>query len=138
MTRASRPGPVWPFLLILLALFVLSTTTPRDWEQCARNESLLQTLLRHPPEVSKLATPDRPIAGPQLAPRVEQTVIVPAVIQVSREFELPPVPAAPAAEARHIVASDAEVLKAIQSLSIVGPIQPKTASEPKLANPLRD
>jgi hypothetical protein len=124
--------------LILLALFVLSTTTPRDWEECARDESLLQTLLRHPPEASKLAPPERPLDGPRLAIREEQTVIVPAVIQVSREFELPPVPAAPAAETRHAVTSDAEVLKAIQALSIVSPIQPKVPSEPVLANPLRD
>src|ERR1700733_8769189 len=121
MTRASRPGPVWPFLLILLAPFVLSTTAPRDWEQCARNESLLQTLFRQPPQVRKLAQPSRPLAGPQFAAQAEPTIAVEPVIKVSREFELPPVPAAPVAESKHAFASDADVLKIVRSLTIVGP-----------------
>jgi len=42
-----RRNPLWPYLLVLVALFALIVNAPRRWERFARSESLSATLARN-------------------------------------------------------------------------------------------
>ena len=65
--------------------------------------------------------------GPRLAVHTEPTLWYPAEIKVSREFELPPVPAAPVAESKTAVANEAGASKLVPALTMVEPAQPQPA-----------
>ncbi len=41
MKKSKRTSPVWPYLVILAFLFVLSVTAPRAWHRKARQEPIL-------------------------------------------------------------------------------------------------
>ena len=45
-----RRNPLWPYLLVLTALFALIVNAPRRWERFARSQSLSDVLSRreHP------------------------------------------------------------------------------------------
>jgi hypothetical protein len=59
MSRQPR-GPIWPFMFVLLCLFVLAVTAPRGWERIAR-----KTLA---PELVALGATGPDAAGPHAQP----------------------------------------------------------------------
>ncbi len=96
MTR-SQPTPTWPFLSILVALFILSLSAPRSWETVARKTSLGElgadqeiasdtVASTNRPEVAepivvqrRMGTPT--LAPPQVSPAVETAELT---LEVSR------------------------------------------------------
>ncbi|WP_347242639.1 hypothetical protein [Thermogutta sp.] len=105
-TSLQRNEPTWPFLLVLIALFILSVTSPRAWRVVERpdppipgdNQSTFAEADR-PPRVERrqnLAT-----TSPALPPPLASTESLPAAQRSSRnEGALQP------AEVQHQVAAD--------------------------------
>lgn len=83
MTR-SQPTPTWPFLSILVALFILSLSAPRSWESVARkaplgdigadqaNTGKTTDAVDRPESAARLAEARRRTGTPTLAPPQER------------------------------------------------------------------
>jgi hypothetical protein len=85
MSRQKR-STIWPFLVALACLFVLSTITPRSWERLARKKNAAALIAEASEraaarEIARSANPPVPEAAP--AP----TIVVPAAETVAQPVQ---------------------------------------------------
>lgn len=143
MTR-SQPTPTWPFLSILVALFILSLSAPRSWEAVARKSSLGElgdsqemasdgTVPAERPETAEPVVVQRRMGTPTLAPPQESPVEETA--ELTFDVAEAPVANVPTLAAPEEDSFDALEWPAMAEMPLMCEAEPTLSREPELSGP---
>ena len=99
--RHGRPAAIWPFLLVLAALFVLVVTMPREWDRVANRQRHGRPVPKAWEDLALLPRSSTDESEKVVRPLIRQFQITPAA---ARDESLPDVPWMPAETADRLAA----------------------------------
>jgi len=90
--KPKKRSPIWPYLGILVCLFVLSVTAPRAWDRMARHESLARMLANRKAKARETSPAPQPLEAVDESEFTARETVDPAPPAIVEAPITPPVP----------------------------------------------